>query len=187
MIDADRADFLQLLERFDFDIFKAPVHGYHFLPVTAAANGKIEICRYYLLDHHLTYALTSIPADKRFYFETVPSLFFAIFIGSFPLVQLFVDYGADLHFLTADRSLGAMYYACQFGHLSIVKLLIAKGVSISESVVSYRSGKFYYSSPLSCATVQNHNDIVSLLLKHDADPYESVGGSMCYQKGCIAA
>ena len=57
----------------------------------------------------------------------------------------------------------AIYLAARHGHSNVVEALIAKGVDVNVS-----GGRFQ--SPLQAACFEGHEQIVTLLLKHGADP-----------------
>ncbi|OHE96483.1 hypothetical protein CORC01_08246 [Colletotrichum orchidophilum] len=92
--------------------------------------------------------------------------------GHHKLCEFLIDHGVEVNDLNETSGWSPLHHACQFGHSTIVKLLLEKNADPNSSI---------YHTPLCVAAPRQSSDIVLLLLKWKADPNIpcQAGGAMC--------
>eukprot|EP00798_Chlamydomonas_sp_ICE-L_P009560 gene9560-12145_t len=95
-------------------------------------------------------------------------LFLACERGHLDTVQTLLDAGASTT-VECDTCTGALAQACLAGHIKTVELLLRAGAPVLTD--------FCYHSPLHCASVMGHADIIALLVHHVRHGCGSVSGS----------
>lgn len=87
--------------------------------------------------------------------------------GHINIVNLLHQYGADVH-LVSLYTLPPLYAASQNGHIECVRFLL----ETCRADPNATDDKGW--SPLNIAAQEGHNDIISLLLQHGANPFQLV-------------
>ncbi len=81
--------------------------------------------------------------------------------GDLAAVKAAVEKGADVNTRT-EYGATALSYACDRGHVEVVRFLIERGANVN------RADTFYQSTPLTWAAFNGHSEVVKLLLEHGA-------------------
>ena len=85
--------------------------------------------------------------------------------GDTAAVKAFLDKGVDVNAKT-NYGATALSYACDKGHVEIVKLLLERGANPNQK------DTFYGEVPMGWALVKGHAEVVKLLLEHGAEGKE---------------
>ncbi|XBJ10804.1 hypothetical protein VPH35_015601 [Triticum aestivum] len=118
----------------------------------AACRERLEVCRY--LIEELQVDVNGVDKGGR------TPLFFAILCKGVRIAKYLLDHGANPNKINND-GISPLHQATVSGNGEAVKLLLAKGAYV-DPVASC-------GTPLHCAASKGHDDIMKILLGHNAD------------------
>jgi len=81
--------------------------------------------------------------------------------GNSGVVQLLLEYGADVNVVGADSGSTALHYAASLGYMDLCELLIRYGADTDAQTAKLET-------PLHLAISNGHRDVVALMLKYQA-------------------
>ncbi|CAF1361893.1 unnamed protein product [Didymodactylos carnosus] len=96
--------------------------------------------------------------------EGVTALWIASGAGHFLIVQLLVEYGANVNHLTSSTHSTPLRAACYIGHMEIIRYLIERG-GADQHMLNISNN-----SNLSLAVSRGHTELVEYLLKLQCNP-----------------
>jgi ankyrin repeat protein len=150
--------------------------GYNPLAIMAF-YGNEELARAIIKREDNIDIILSINHIQEGWWHDVTPLMIAARSGQISIVQLLLDYDANMDLYDHNRAT-AFHYACRYGHLAIVQLFVQKGFNLNTHYCwkNDDESSSLSETPLFQASSQGHYHVAKYLLKHGAD---ILAGELC--------